>query len=189
MHARPGSARGVRPRGTETKPAGAPKGPPRGKPFEPGTNSHTGEVFRRGEDDLPRGNVTLMFKCILHDEREALYRAICRKIRRDGDYALAFLEKAGNRIEGLPVKKAEARQGSYGAVFVLSARTARRSRRRRRVSSSGPEPRRRRRSCRRKTSSFSSARTAGAARRARGREANALASPARISRLAGAGDR
>jgi hypothetical protein len=77
-------------------------------------------VFRRGEDDLPRGNVTLMFKCILHDERESIYRAIVRKLRRDGDYALAFLEKAGNRIEGLPVKKAEARQGSYGAVFVLS---------------------------------------------------------------------
>ncbi|HEX9820180.1 MAG TPA: hypothetical protein VGD07_11275 [Methylomirabilota bacterium] len=36
-------------------------------------------MFRRGEDDLPRGSVTLMFKCILHDEREALYRAIVRK--------------------------------------------------------------------------------------------------------------
>lgn len=104
----------------KTKPADAPKGPPRGKAFEPGANSHTDEVFRRGEDNLPRGSVTLMFKCILHDEREALYRAICRKIRRDGSYALHFLEAAGNRIEGLPVKKVETKQGGYAAVFVFS---------------------------------------------------------------------
>ena len=104
----------------KTKPADAPKGPPRGKAFAPGRNGHTDEVFRRGEDNLPRGSVTLMFRCILHDEREALYRAIVRKIRRSGTYALHFLEKAGNRIEGLPVRKVETSGQHFGAVFVFS---------------------------------------------------------------------
>lgn len=32
------------------------KAQPRGKGFEPGSNSHTGEVFQRGRDRIPRGN-------------------------------------------------------------------------------------------------------------------------------------
>lgn len=91
-----------------------------GRDFAPGRNSHDGQVFRRGADNLPRGNITLMFRCILHDEREALYQSIVREIRRSGDFALTFLEKAGNRIEGLPVKKVETQRRGYGAVFVFS---------------------------------------------------------------------
>jgi hypothetical protein len=81
---------------------------PRGKPFAKGQNSRTGEVFRRGETQIPGGNFTLFAKCVYYDEREALYQR-CVRIARSGTNreVLALLELLGNRIEGLPVKKVE----------------------------------------------------------------------------------
>ena len=114
-HARPGNkntAKGPRigrailppPR---TKRPDDPKAAPRGKPFEPGSNGHDGETFQRGRDRIPRGHIPLFYKCILSDENETLYRQVVRGIRKDPRFALEFLERAGNRIEGLPVKKIE----------------------------------------------------------------------------------
>ena len=47
---------GKRPR--RERPAGS------GRDFEPGQNSHDGTVFRRGPDQIPRGNGTLMLRII-----------------------------------------------------------------------------------------------------------------------------
>jgi len=87
------------------------KGEPRGKPFQAGNNSHDGEIFQRGRDRIPRGNIPLFYKCILSDENETLYRQVIRGIRSDPRFALEFLERAGNRIDGLPVKKIERTTG------------------------------------------------------------------------------
>jgi len=79
-----------------------------GKDFGPGQNSHDGTVFRRTEDQLPRGNFTLFAKCVYHDERETLYRRAVDIGRRGTNReVLALLDLLGNRIEGLPVKKIE----------------------------------------------------------------------------------
>ena len=56
---------------------------------------------------IPRGNIPLFYKCILSDENETLYRQVVRGIRKDTRFALEFLERAGNRIDGLPTKKIE----------------------------------------------------------------------------------
>ena len=116
QHARPGNkntAKGPRigragllppPR---TKRPDEPKAAPRGKPFEPGSNGHDGETFQRGRDRIPRGHIPLFYKCILSDENETLYRQVIRGIRSDPRFALEFLERAGNRIDGLPTKKIE----------------------------------------------------------------------------------
>jgi hypothetical protein len=77
-----------------------------GRDFVKGANSHDGEVFRRTEDQLPRGNFTLFAKCVHHDERETLYRRFVQ-IGRTGTNreVLALAELLGNRIDGLPTKK------------------------------------------------------------------------------------
>lgn len=77
-----------------------------GRDYKPGKNSHDGMVFRRGADQLPRGNFTLFAKCVYHDERETLYRRFVQ-IGRTGTNreVLAMAELLGNRIEGLPTKK------------------------------------------------------------------------------------
>ncbi|MBI2323059.1 MAG: hypothetical protein HYU88_13445 [Chloroflexi bacterium] len=72
-----------------------------GKRFPPGQNSHTGEVFRRGPDLIARGSVKLLYSQILLDEREELYRQTVRGIG-DPRYAMEFLERAADRIEGRP---------------------------------------------------------------------------------------
>ena len=102
-----------------TKRPDEPKGKPRGKGFEPGSNGHTGEVFQRGRDRIPRGHIPLFYKCILSDENETLYRQVIRGIRSDPRFALEFLERAGNRIDGLPVKKIE-RTMRREATFVFT---------------------------------------------------------------------
>ena len=49
------------------KPAGS------GRDFAPGQNSHDGTVFRRGPDQIPRGNGTLMLRIINDDKRQKIY--------------------------------------------------------------------------------------------------------------------
>jgi len=95
------------------------KGEPRGKPFQAGNNSHDGEIFQRGRDRIPRGNIPLFYKCILSDENETLYRQVVRGIRKDTRFALEFLERAGNRIDGLPTKKIE-KTTRREATFLLT---------------------------------------------------------------------
>lgn len=74
--------------------------------FRPGQNSHTGEVFRRGEDQLPRGSVKLMLAVAALDTRLARYENLCR-IHRGEAGALAFLklqELTADRLEGKPTQ-------------------------------------------------------------------------------------
>jgi hypothetical protein len=47
-----------------------------GRDFVKGQNSHNGEVFRRTEDQLPRGNGTLMLKIAFHDFRMRIYESL-----------------------------------------------------------------------------------------------------------------
>ena len=88
--------------------------PPTGRPkvagrdFAPGTNSHDGEVFQRGPDRLPRGNITLGIRCVVNDERELFYRRNVLILRRGSNRDfLALQEFAANRMEGLPTKRVE----------------------------------------------------------------------------------
>jgi hypothetical protein len=126
-HARPGNkntAKGPRVgRATlpppRTRRPDEPKAQPRGKPFEQGSNSHDGETFQRGRDRIPRGHIPLFYKCILSDENETLYRQVVRGIRADPRYALEFLERAGNRIDGLPTTRIE-KTVQRAATFILT---------------------------------------------------------------------
>jgi hypothetical protein len=79
-------------------------------------------VFRRTEDQLPRGNFTLFARMVYHDERETLYRRVVG-IGRTGTNreVLALLDFLGNRIEGLPPKKIE-RIVRPPATFLLTQR-------------------------------------------------------------------
>jgi len=77
-----------------------------GKKFQPGTNSHTGETFHRGPDDIPRGSVNLLLKVVLHDKREALYENLSKLCETPAG-ALKFAELAGDRLEGKPTQKHE----------------------------------------------------------------------------------
>jgi hypothetical protein len=82
-------------------------GQPRGKAFAKGQNSHTGEIFRRGPDQLPV-SPTLMFKVKALDQRQLLSERIddiiANGTRRE---FLALYELMGNRIDGLPTKRIE----------------------------------------------------------------------------------
>ena len=79
-----------------------------GKDFGPGQNSHDGTVFRRTEDMLPRGNMTLFAKIVYHDGREKLYQRHMGILDKGTNReVLAMAELLGNRIEGLPTKKVE----------------------------------------------------------------------------------
>jgi hypothetical protein len=71
-----------------------------------GTNSHDGQVFQRGRENLPRGSGTLMLRCVFHDRGEGIYRALCRVAENDKT-VLAFIQEFIDRTEGRPVKKVE----------------------------------------------------------------------------------
>jgi hypothetical protein len=64
-------------------------------------------VFRRTEDQLPRGNGLLMLKIIYHDKRKKLYDQACRLIDKSPAAAVAFLRDYIDRTEGLPTKRIE----------------------------------------------------------------------------------
>jgi hypothetical protein len=82
------------------KPAGS------GRDFEPGQNSHDGTVFQRGPDRLPRGNMTLYFKCLYFDVRGELYRRHRGILENGTDRDVLELSKMiADRIEGTPSKK------------------------------------------------------------------------------------
>ena len=64
--------------------AGLPKAPEAredarqaGRDFQKGQNSHTGTIFQRGRDQIPRGNGNLMLRIIYNDKRQKLYDQIC----------------------------------------------------------------------------------------------------------------
>ena len=71
-----------------------------------GQNSHDGGVFRRTEDQLPRGNGTLMLKIAFHDYRKRIYDSIGRLVDTPAG-ALAFMDCYIDRTEGRPTKKIE----------------------------------------------------------------------------------
>jgi hypothetical protein len=90
-----------------------------GRDFVKGQNSHGGEVFRRTEDQLPRGNGMLMLRIIYHDKRKKLYDQACSLIDKSPRAALAFLQDYVDRTEGLPTKRIE-KTIRRPATFVFS---------------------------------------------------------------------
>ena len=91
-----------------------------GRDFVKGQNSHDGEVFRRTEDQLPRGNGTLMLKIAFHDYRKRIYDSIGRLVDTPAG-ALAFMDCYIDRTEGRPTKKVETTVRPP-ATFVLTQR-------------------------------------------------------------------
>jgi hypothetical protein len=93
---------------------------PRGKPFEPGTNSHTGEIFRRGPNELPIAP-TLMLKIKAYDRREKISERI-DDILDNGTRRefLALYELMGVRIDGLPIKKVAVAKFAAGPTLVFT---------------------------------------------------------------------
>ena len=90
-----------------------------GRDFARGANSHDGTVFRRGKDQIPRGNGTLMLRCVFHDVREKLYRNLCRLVDTPKG-ALAFMQEYIDRTEGRPSKKVETHSDHRSAIFVFT---------------------------------------------------------------------
>jgi len=76
-------------------------------------------VFRRTEDQLPRGNGTLMLKIAFHDYRKRIYDSIGRLVDTPAG-ALAFMDCYIDRTEG-PTKKIETTVRPP-ATFVLTQR-------------------------------------------------------------------
>jgi hypothetical protein len=87
---------------------GRPKIPASGRDFEPGQNSHDGTIFRRGADQLPRGNMILYARIVYHDARLRMYERDMAIIDKgsDADY-LKLREALTNRIHGTPTKHAQ----------------------------------------------------------------------------------
>ena len=77
-----------------------------GKKFQPGTNSHTGETFRRGPDDIPRGSGLLMLKTVALDKRQTIYDSLATLVESPSG-ALAFIRELADRTEGKPTQKHE----------------------------------------------------------------------------------
>ena len=92
----------------------------RGRPFRTGSNSHTGEVFRRGKDQIPRGSTKLMLSIVQLDQRQAIYDGLSLIARSARTKPLAFLkliEMIGDRTEGKPTQRVEAAHRSV-TVFM-----------------------------------------------------------------------
>ena len=93
-----------------------------GRDFESGQNSHDGTVFQRGPDQIPRGNMTLYFKCLYHDQRVALYRRHCGIIQAGTNREVLELSKImADRIEGTPSRKSQA-AAVHISKFVLTTK-------------------------------------------------------------------
>jgi len=91
-----------------------------GKDFGPGQNSHDGTVFRRTEDQLPRGNITLFAKIVYHDGRAKLYQRHMGILDKGTNReVIALTEWLANRIDGLPTKRIE-KTTPREATFVLT---------------------------------------------------------------------
>jgi len=90
--------------------------------IQPGQNSHTGEVFRRGPDHIPRGEIASLYRVLMVDDGPVAWellsyskKAVARlpfRLRlgrslvlaaRDPRHAPAILEQIADRLEGKPV--------------------------------------------------------------------------------------
>ena len=91
-----------------------------GRDFPKGQNSHDGTVFRRGRDQLPRGNGTLMLRCVFHDIRDKIYRNLC-KLGDTPRGALAFIQEYIDRTEGKPTKRVERTQRRTTRFILMTA--------------------------------------------------------------------
>ena len=77
-------------------------------------------MFRRTEDQLPRGNGTLMLRIVFHDIREKLYKNLC-KLADTPKTALLFTQEYIDRTEGRPTKKIE-KTVRRAATFVFTTK-------------------------------------------------------------------
>ncbi len=60
------------------------------------------EVFARANGQIPRRDVTMVYRAVLHDEGPMIYRQIVRGCRRSPRFALDVRERAADRIHGKP---------------------------------------------------------------------------------------
>jgi hypothetical protein len=74
--------------------------------FRPGQNSHTGEIFRRGPDTIPRGSGLLMMKVIAADKRQMIYEQLERFVSTPRG-AFEFIKDFADRTDGRPTQKHE----------------------------------------------------------------------------------
>jgi hypothetical protein len=77
-------------------------------------------VFRRTEDQLPRGNGTLMLKIAFHDFRMRIYDSLGRLVGTPAG-ALAFMDRYIDRTEGRPTKRIE-KTVRPAATFVFTTK-------------------------------------------------------------------
>src|SRR5437867_2535346 len=77
-----------------------------GKKFQPGSNSHDGQVFRRGPDQIPRGSGLLMLRVIALDKRQALYDNLCKFVDTPRG-AFEFTREYADRTDGKPTQRHE----------------------------------------------------------------------------------
>jgi hypothetical protein len=94
-----------------------------GKPFEPGTNSHDGQVFRRGSDVIPRGAIKSLYQALMQDDgtiaaellsyppriaqKLPLFLQLGRAVligARTPRLAAILMEQIADRLEGKPVQ-------------------------------------------------------------------------------------
>jgi len=92
-----------------------------GRDFEPGQNSHDCTVFRRGPDQIPRGNGTLMLRIIHNDKRQKIYDQVCAMIDGSPEGAFRFLTEFIDRTEGRPGRKGNAMTPHFSR-FTLTTR-------------------------------------------------------------------
>ena len=95
-----------------------------GKPFGPGTNSHNGQVFRRGADVIPRGDIKSLYRLLMEDDGAIAAELLsytpraARKLplrlqlgramllgARSPRLAAILAEQIADRLEGKPVQK------------------------------------------------------------------------------------
>ena len=77
-------------------------------------------MFRRTEDQLPRGNGTLMLKVAFHDFRKRIYDSLGRLVGTPAG-ALVFMDRYIDRTEGRPTKKIE-KTVRRAATFVFTTK-------------------------------------------------------------------
>lgn len=74
--------------------------------FKPGQNSHTGEVFRRGPDEIPRGSGLLMLKVIAAGKRQTIDDNLEKYVSTPRG-AFEFTKNFADRTDGKPTQKHE----------------------------------------------------------------------------------
>lgn len=80
-------------------------------PNDPLNGDDTGseaDVYARSAERIPRRDVTLIYRVVLHDEAPLLYQQLVKGCRRSPRFALDVLERIADRLHGKPKQPIEA---------------------------------------------------------------------------------